>query len=388
VARVRLLALLTTLCAVLAAGSTTTSAAPPGLRVVATHLDNPRKLAFGSDGSLYVAEGGTGGTHCLGKSPNLVCIGSTGAVTRITPDGKQHRVVTGLLSFGAPGGRRAEGPAQAIPTSGGFDVLLQDAYVDRNGANPFGPLGADAGSLVSTPAGRARPATIVSLAAFEAQHNPDHGVGTGARQGNPAIDSDPYAFTRWRGGYALVDAAGNDLLWLHANGQLSVLAVFPARRMALTPAVRKKLGLAAAQKTLVIQAVPSSVAVGPDGALYVGELTGLPFAPGTARIWRIEPSGKRTLYARGFTTISDLAFAGKSLLVLELSTGGILHPDAGGALIRLAPSKARAVVLLEPLHDPTGLAVGRGRIYIANYGSSPGHPGHGGQILSIPVPQP
>ena len=69
--------------------------------------------------------------------------------------------------------------------------------------------------------------------------------------------------------------------------------------------------------------MPTSVVVGPDGALYVGELTGLPFAPGKARIWRWS-GAKTSLYASGFTNISDLAFDGKNLLVLELTTKGLL----------------------------------------------------------------
>jgi hypothetical protein len=64
--------------------------------------------------------------------------------------------------------------------------------------------------LVTTPAGRARPREIADFAAYEAAHNPDRGAGRGALYGDPQIDSDPYALTPYRGGFAVAD--GNDLL--------------------------------------------------------------------------------------------------------------------------------------------------------------------------------
>ena len=90
---------------------------------------------------------------------------------------------------------------------------------------------------MSTKPGKAAPVVLADLAAFEARNNPDHGAGPGARLGNPAIDSDPYAFVPYRGGFAVVDAAANDLLWIDPAGKISVLAVFPTRTEPLSRAV-------------------------------------------------------------------------------------------------------------------------------------------------------
>ena len=40
---------------------------------------------------------------------------------------------------------------------------------------------------------------------------------------------------------------------------------------------------------ITAEAVPTTVTIGPDGAIYVGELKGFPFRPGTSNVWRIDP---------------------------------------------------------------------------------------------------
>ena len=41
-----------------------------------------------------------------------------------------------------------------------------------------------------------------------------------------------------------------------------------------------------------VQPVATSVAIGPDGAYYVGELKGFPAPTGESRVWRIEPGSR------------------------------------------------------------------------------------------------
>jgi len=376
--------------AVLAAAIVAVAAAAadgqPALKVVATDLNNPRKLFLAPGGDLYVVEAGRGGRdRCLGRGSSRTCIGLSGSITRVR-GGRQARVVTGLWSGALPTGQRGEGPADVIVRGRTYDVLLQDASINPQGMNELGPDGSTAGDLVTTPPGRAAPAVVFNFAAFEAARNPDQGAGSGARYGNPPIDSDPYAFVAYRGGFAVADAAGNDLLWIGPKGNVTVLAVFPTRTVPLTPAARKTIGAPAGTTSFVAQSVPSSVAVGPDGALYVGELTGVPFAPGTARVWRVEPGKKPTIYASGLTSISDLAFAGKNLLVLEFATKGLLGPKSPGALVKLEPDGRRTVIASTGLAQPTGIAVGGGSIYISNHGVSPGNgPKPHGEVVSLPA---
>jgi len=87
----------------------------------------------------------------------------------------------------------------------------------------------------------------------------------------------------------------------------------------------------------------------------------------------------------GFTNVSDLAFDGKDLLVLEMSTEGLLN-GRSGALVRLRPDGRRTVVARRGLVAPTGVAVGNGRIYVSNYGISRGTgPRPHGTLVSIPA---
>src|SRR5215207_6113814 len=82
--------------------------------VVMSGLDNPRGLAFGPEGALYVAEAGRGGDGpCIpGGGGTVRCYGATGAITRVSPleFGGQVRIMTGLPSLAPGGGFGADGP--------------------------------------------------------------------------------------------------------------------------------------------------------------------------------------------------------------------------------------------------------------------------------------
>lgn len=161
---------------------------------------------------------------------------------------------------------------------------------------------------------------IANLFAFEADQNPD---GSG-------IDSNPYDVYSLGGQSTLVvDAAGNDLLRVDNQGNVEVVAVFP-------------LGEPDPVFGIPPEAVPTSVAVGPDGYYYVGELTGFPAPLGTSSIWRIAPDASEAMcgepdsdcekiFDGGFTSIIDLEFdADGTLYVAELDESSWLAYTDGG----------------------------------------------------------
>jgi hypothetical protein len=77
----------------------------PNVSVFASGLNNPRSLKFGPDGSLYVAEGGSGGTSSTVGICDQVPApigpytgGLSARISRIDSAGNRHTVVDGLPS--------------------------------------------------------------------------------------------------------------------------------------------------------------------------------------------------------------------------------------------------------------------------------------------------
>lgn len=334
-------------------------------RVVATGLNNPRGLTIGPDGGIYVAEGGTGGTDCYQVDPGdptfVMCVGTTGSVTRIE-NGVQERIATGLPSMADPSGFAASGPSRiswrprdafAVILGLGADPALRDQL-----AAAFNPMFGNMGKLVTmNPAGSW--SYLADVAAYEGVANPDGG----------AIDSNPYAVYLAQGRRRLVaDAGGNSLLEVNNAGQIRTLAAFSDRMVEYPPMFGGGQG--------PMQSVPTTVTEGPDGAIYVGELTGFPFLPGQANVYKVLPRHQPLVYATGFTAIHDMAFGPDgSLYVLEVASDLIaceLFGDCNGRLIKLAPDGTRTV-MAQDLLFPGGVAVNSaGQVFVTLFSTMPG----------------
>ena len=307
---------------------------------LASGLDNPRGLAFGPDGALYVAEAGSGGTGPCQKTArgSTLCFGRTGAVTRIG-GGRQRRVVQQLPSLAPVSGQKATGPSDvAIAADGGL------SYTIGLGGSP------DARTAIPQLAGMAKlygPDQAVDVGRFEKRKNPD---GAQPAETNPnAVLAD--GETRY-----VVDAGGSSLVRVGPQGKMSTVAVFAPRPVRGAP----------------MASVPSSVVKGPDGAFYVAELTGSPFPVGQARIYRVLPGQAPQVYATGLTAVIDLAFGpGGVLYALEAARFGLASPDQSGALLRINPGAAPAVVETR-LKSPSGLAIRGADAYVANCGTCKG----------------
>jgi hypothetical protein len=370
---VRATALLSVAATVAVAAAAPAGATTPDVDVVARGLDNPRHVAVGWAGDVYVAEAGRGGDHarsrsCFDSAEGFACTGATGAVTRVSRHWKgykQERVLKGLASFAPADGSNAIGPHGVYADLLGLLVTNGGPTAPTRG-DPAVPVLRDPTLVKEEPISKLygtllrvhRPhhaRVVADLWRFERDHNPDEAVG------NPLVDSNPVDVWSDHSSYVVADAGGNTLLRVNPGGRVRVLSLFP------------NIPTPSPFGTIPMNAVPTGVVRGPDGAYYMSQLTGFPFPLGGAKVFRVDPrTGAATTYATGLTNAMDLAFGRDgTLYVLEIDHDSILGGARDGALLTVprGGGAARRVALpAGALIEPGGLAVGhRGELYVSNH---------------------
>ena len=344
-------------------------AAAPGARAADTDtvvqgLNNPRGLQFAPNGALYIAEAGTGGGEgplCVPGPEGLTCPGQTGSITKVSRSGAVSKAVTGLYSTADPDGGGAIGPADvavlgaknvAMTVGLGADPAYREVLASSGIDGFVGDLARRAGSSATK--------AVADLAGYEAANNPDGGE----------IDSNPYgvAYDENREVYVVADAGANALIEVKGK-RTRTIATFPdtPNPLPFGPPV--------------YQSVPTGVDVGPDGAYYVGELTGFPFIPGAADVYRVEPDGSRSVWASGFTNIVGTTSGDDGLYVVELASNGLLNGPIGSVWFVPWSDPGGRTLVTGGLFAPGGAAVGPdGDLYVTTGSVVPG----GGQVVRIP----
>jgi hypothetical protein len=291
-----------------------------------------------------VAESGAGGAGPCRVAPTneTRCFGLTGAISRFL-NGTQARIVTGLPSHALPSGEAANGPNDLSFQNTGDMFVVMGLGFDPVDRRFFGQAGASFGKLLQiSPEGQIREAGDVT--AYERDVNP----------GGGPPDSNPYGVLALQSVRLVADAGANAVVSVIASGLVNTVAVFPSRPNRAT------------------DAVPTAIAVGPDGAYYVGELSGVPFATGAANVYRVVPGQAPQVFRSGFTTVTDIDFGPDgSLYVIEHSTGPQFFVLPGD-LVRVRPDGMRTI-LVANLDRPTSLVVdSTGAVYYTNRGITPG----------------
>jgi hypothetical protein len=141
-------------------------------------------------------------------------------------------------------------------------------------------------------------------------------------------------------------------------------------------------------------AVPTCIDRGPDGALYIGELTGGGNPPGSSVVWRFTPEDGLQQWATGLTAVTGCGFASDgSFYAVELSTLGLDAAAPGtGAVVRVPAHSTSPEVVMGGLDFPGGFAARGGKeddgfvnLYTSNWSIAPAASGMGSVVrISFP----
>jgi hypothetical protein len=197
---------------------------------------------------------------------------------------------------------------------------------------------------------------------------------------NPAKTVNPGDFEPDEGAYAMIEFDG--ALYVVESNHGALDKVDPA-----SGDISRVIDLSATEGHLV----PTAIAVGPDGNLYLGNLTTFPVMAGTATIYKLTPDGQLSHHAEGLTAVLGVAFDDQGRLYVLETSGPGLGPEAPivpgtGRVVRLTDGGGLEVIATG-LVFPTAMAFGEdGALYVSNFGF--GFPPGAGQIVRIDMTAP
>lgn len=345
--------------------------------VVVDGLENPRHITVGPDGALYVAEAGMGGDDCHEITMEhdgeeftaTLCFGDSGAITRIDPEtGDSERWFEGLPSLAIVEDGEIEDVVGVHDISFGPNAIPY--VVIGLGADPDvrDEIGEDAeffGHVLTLNVMAGTFTSLADVAQFEADEDPD------ADQGGH-VDSNPYALLAEQDGIYVADAGGNSIVHVAYDGDVSLVAVLPFREVDVPPFFGAPPGA-----QMPMEPVPTDLVRGPDGALYISELTGFPFPPYSGRVYRLNTAAAQPtpqVYATGFTMATGLDFHGDQMFVTEFARDGVFvdEEDFAAGLTRVRTVGNNQRITAGGLLFATGIAVGPDdMVYVTNQGILP-----------------
>jgi hypothetical protein len=324
--------------------------------VFASGLNNPRGLKFGPDGDLYVAEGGLGGTNStVGQCVQVPEVGPyTGSLTgsrisRIDAYGHRTTVADNLPSSqtSTESGSLVSGVADVAFIGDTLYALVSGAGCSHGVKNfPNGIIRVHEDGTWKM---------IADLSAFYKAHpvqNPE--------PGDFEPDGTPYSMIAVRGDFYVVEPNHGELDRITPHGD-----------------IRRVIDISASQGHIV----PTAVAY--HGNFYVGNLNTFPIAPGSAKIYKITPSGQIKVVVEGLTTVLGVAFDHRGrMYVLENTTDNPFPTPFTGRVVRVKES-GELKVIASGLFLPTAMTFGPdGHLYVSNVGFGPPPIGLG-EVLKI-----
>jgi hypothetical protein len=347
--------------------------ASSNVHVWVSGLNSPRGLKFGSDGKLYVAEGGTGGTTSTAGECTQV-IGPVGPYT----GGNTSRISS--IDSGGIRTTVASGFPSSVDAMGDLSGLADLAFLDGTLYALEGGAGCSHGDSLPNGIYRVDIKTgswklIANLSQFIQTHM--------VKYPNP-LDFEPdgtfYSMVEHHNRLYAVEPNHGQIVSIGADGSMESV-----------------LDVSASQGHIV----PTTITAR-DEQFYVGNLNLFPIQPNFARILTLgssecshdtapglnETGPIHSLYVlsskAGFTTVVGTAFGPDGLLyVLEFSDAAGYPTPGEGKVVRV---KADGDIeeVATGLVVPSAMTFGPdGKLYVSNFGAAP--PG-AGQIVRIDIP--
>jgi outer membrane protein assembly factor BamB len=297
---------------------------PEGATLVAEGLWNPGNLAFGPDGTLYIAETGVAGGGPEEGAPATP--GTQGPaplvapqVSQVAPDGTQSVLTTEAGGIGI-----AVHEGEVYVAAGGSSVGM--GLLPVEGENSIHAINIETGEV----------RFVAELGAYEAEFNPD-GTDINPNLYGLDITSDGVIY--------VADAGGNTIYTVDTNGANALFAVVPDLTTLTGAEPDPEFGPR--------QPVPTSVVIDDGGFINVGLLSEGWDGP---NILAFAPDATYTEGVSGLTMVVSLALGPDGLMYASSLTADFSgEMPAPGNVFRInADGTLEAVV--EGLFFPHGIA--------------------------------
>jgi hypothetical protein len=289
------------------------------MSLAASGLTNGRSFTWGPDGALYVATAGVGGdnpgtvdapvVHAVGTLYG----GKTASVVRIV-GGCPVVVAPNLPSTRDEGGVTVGAAAVAFLDGQLYVLIAGGGEVHGNPDTPNGVYRIEADGSATL---------VADLSAF-IRANPTEFM----EESDYSPDGDPYAMAADvdAGALWVLEANSGQLLRAELDGTITRIADFSQG-----------------------DPVPTALALAPQGGVYVGFLTPVPFVDGTSKVVHVTETGEVTEVWTGLTMLTAVAVGPDgALYALSFSTGNKTElpyfvPGTGKVLRQTGPDSAEEI---------------------------------------------
>ena len=291
-----------------------------GKTIIASGLRQPRQLMYDTDGTLFIAEAGIGGDATLSTvATRTVQAGLTSRISMVGADGKQGIALEGLPSTATGGAPNFAGASSVYVTKDSFWIGIEYGPDLKGVTFPlFHHL-----AQIDRKTHRIKKLVDTWTPAIEAKQ--------------PSADdafSNPTDLAVGKDGTVYIADASANVLWSWTEkGGLKIVAKWDIKD----------------------NPVSDSVAVGPDGDVYVGMLTGFPFKTGSARIERWS-GGKLKQKYEGLTMVTDVLVTKEGdIYASQFAEFGDKGPKPlSGKVVKVGKNGPETI--LDGLPSPYGLA--------------------------------